>query len=245
MPFAHIESLAGVIRTAISPEDAILNVFSRVASAAYRSNAREFLDGWASSPGISGEAAALALLTAASARRDAIASESVEVVWTGPASHEVPVRRTREVLLELIGEANLRLIVVSFAAYRVPDVLNALKNASERGLDVRLILESSEESQGRLSRDAAQAFESLSNAARFFVWPAVLRSSLGGLVGALHAKAVIADNTSALVTSANLTGHAMTANMELGLLIKGGQIPTRLGAHFDELVARGFLRQIS
>jgi phosphatidylserine/phosphatidylglycerophosphate/cardiolipin synthase-like enzyme len=170
--------------------------------------------------------------------------ESVEVVWTGPASHEVPVRRTREVLNELIGEASRRLTVVSFAAYRVPDVLRALEEASQRGVDVRLILESTEESQGRLSHDAAEAFESLADTVRFFVWPNDLRSSPDGLMGSLHAKAVIADNTAAFITSANLTGYAMTANMELGVLVRGGPVPPKLSAHFDELVARGVLRQV-
>jgi phosphatidylserine/phosphatidylglycerophosphate/cardiolipin synthase-like enzyme len=148
------------------------------------------------------------------------------------------------VLLELIGEAKQRLIVVSFAAYRVPEVLRALEQASKRGVDVRLVLESTEESQGRLSHDAAEAFESLADAVRFFVWPGELRSSPDGLMGSLHAKTVIADTTAALITSANLTGYAMIANMELGVLVRGGPVPPKLSAHFDELVARGVLRQV-
>jgi len=62
--------------------------------------------------------------------------------------------------------------------------------------------------------------------------------------GTLHAKAVIADGNWALVTSVNLTGHALELNMELGLLVEGGAIPQRPAAPFAELIARGILREV-
>jgi phosphatidylserine/phosphatidylglycerophosphate/cardiolipin synthase-like enzyme len=55
---------------------------------------------------------------------------------------------------------------------------------------------------------------------------------------ALHAKAAIADDHTALVTSANLTGFAIKDNMELGLLIRGGPVPGRLASHLRELIAK-------
>jgi len=48
----------------------------------------------------------------------------------------------------------------------------------------------------------------------------------------------------ALVTSANLTGHGIDANMELGLLVRGGPVPSRLAAHLSELMASGTLVRI-
>jgi cardiolipin synthase A/B len=39
------------------------------------------------------------------------------------------------------------------------------------------------------------------------------------------------------VTSANLTGHGMNENMELGLIVRGGSVPRRLAAHFIQLMA--------
>lgn len=177
---------------------------------------------------------------ASTARERAAQEERVDVVWTGPGSLVIPVRRTREVLLNLIREARERLLIVSFAAYKVPEVILALAGALERGVDIRLVLETAEDSRGKLSHDAASAFEAL-EAVALYVWPAELRP----VAGALHAKAVLADGQAALVTSANLTGSAMTANMELGLLVRGGDIPRRLAAHFDDLVARGDLRRVS
>jgi cardiolipin synthase A/B len=62
---------------------------------------------------------------------------------------------------------------------------------------------------------------------------------------ALHAKAAIADSHTALVTSANLTGHGMNENMELGLIVRGGSVPRRLAAHFIQLMADRVLIQVS
>jgi cardiolipin synthase len=47
------------------------------------------------------------------------------------------------------------------------------------------------------------------------------------------------------VTSANLTGAAMTDNMELGLVVKGGDVPKRIGRHFQSLITDDVLRRIN
>lgn len=245
LPLGHIERLAAVV--AGFPRfdaDATGPALAAVAGSSYRYEVRVFLDVWQEAPALSGEAVALALRAAARAREAAQAAQTLEVVWTGPTTHAVPVRKTREVLLDLMRLAQARLLVVSFAAYRVPEVLAELTSAVARGVDVRLVLEASEESRGRLSHDAADAFISLGGSVAFYVWPADQRVVSAGHSGVLHAKAVIADGRAAFVTSANLTGHALTANMELGLLVRGGTVPTRLDAHFDELIAQGVLRRL-
>jgi len=245
MPAGHVESLAAAIdKLPCFSEAAAGPVLSAVASPTYRTNAGRFLDSWGTAPDVPGLALAFALRAASSVRADATQEEMVEVVWTGPTSHEIPVRRTREVLLELIGLATQRLTVVSFAAYKVPEVLAQLTSAAARGVEVRLILETAEDSGGRLSHDAAEAFDSLRSAAGFYVWPLDKRPSGQTITGALHAKAIVADARAAFVTSANLTGHGLGANMELGLLVRGGAIPGRLTSHFDELIAQGTLRRV-
>src|SRR5215467_7956336 len=96
----------------------------------------------------------------------------MDVVWTGPSSAEVPVRLTREGLLEVIDGATSSLLIVSYAAYRVPDILRALAEAAARGVDVRLVLESTAGSGGRLSQDAAEAFRGLARTVRVYEWSA-------------------------------------------------------------------------
>ena len=42
----------------------------------------------------------------------------------------------------------------------------------------------------------------------------------------------------------NLTEHAFTINMELGLLVHGGQLPKQIEQHFDRLIAKKILVKV-
>ncbi len=163
------------------------------------------------------------------------------MVWTGPRTTAVPLRLTREVLIDVIRASRESLFIVSFAAYKVDVVLRELSSAAERGVVIRLILETL---GGTLYVDSALAFESLRGSASFYVWPDEKRPALGEGRAQLHAKAAIADDHTAFVTSANLTGHGIAENMELGLLVRGGPIPRRLSDHFHQLIADGTLAEV-
>jgi phosphatidylserine/phosphatidylglycerophosphate/cardiolipin synthase-like enzyme len=179
----------------------------------------------------------LALLTAVEVANRERARQSVEIVWTGPETRQVPVRQTRAALIEVIRAARERLVLVSFAAYQVSDVCAEVEASAGRDVDVRLVLEDE-------SMDGAAAFSSLRGRATFWVWPAERRPALPSGRASLHAKAAIADGRVALVTSANLTGHGIGANMELGLLVRGGPVPARLAAHLAELMESGTLARV-
>jgi cardiolipin synthase A/B len=109
---------------------------------------------------------------------------------------------------------------------------------------VHLVLETDEAGGGTLTVDAAAAFASLNTMVTFWVWPANKRPLLTTGRAALHAKAAIADDHTALVTSANLTGHGINENMELGLLVRGGPVPRRLAAHFGQLMTDRVLERV-
>jgi phosphatidylserine/phosphatidylglycerophosphate/cardiolipin synthase-like enzyme len=233
LPQRQVERLAAELARHDGASDrARVTVPAAVATPAFRQAAYRILDAWRDLPG---EAVALALRCAASAAAITRAEQSIDLVWTGPQTREVPVRLTRAVLVDVIRAAHERLIVVSFTAYRVAVVVEELAAAAARGVDVRLVLESPDPG-GPLTRDAATAFASLGDAVTFWIWPADQRPQLPASRAALHAKAAIADNHTALVTSANLTGHGINENMELGLLIHGGPVPRRLSAHFQQLM---------
>ena len=61
----------------------------------------------------------------------------------------------------------------------------------------------------------------------------------------LHAKFAVADGRCLLTTSANLTGNALERNMELGLLITGGEAPREVVRLVDDLIAQGDLAPFS
>ncbi len=221
-------------------------IVNTVPTAVFRHHAAALCEAWAAvTPLVSGGGIALAVRAAAGAVGDVRGEAQLSVVWTGPASYEVPVRATGAVLAEVIEGATKTLIVVSFAAYKVAAVVDALRAAADRGVDVRLVLESVVESKGKLSQDARQAFDALGDAVSFYVWPAELRGSVGGGRSAMHVKCAVADRHTAFVTSANLTGAAMTDNMELGLVVRGGDVPKRIADHFGALITAGVLRLLA
>ena len=165
------------------------------------------------------------------------AKQQVEMVWTGPLITNVSLRRSSAVLLELIQSAQREIIIISYAAFRVPDTLAALQERCRAGVSMHFILESEQDSHGRLSRDASVAFDPLNGnqMAKFYIWPAEKRPP-GAL---LHAKAVIIDGSIALITSANLTENAISSNIEIGLLVRGGDAPARIHEHVKTLISNG------
>jgi phosphatidylserine/phosphatidylglycerophosphate/cardiolipin synthase-like enzyme len=242
LPAAQALRLADVVADCPEPAAATrAGIHRLVPTATFERAARRLVHAWGAA---SGEAVAVGLRAAVRAVQATRAEQSVDIVWTGPQTPEVPVRLTRAVLVDVIRSATERLTVVSFAAYRVALVLDELAAATARGVDVRLVLETSEASGGRLAVDAATAFASLGAAVSFWVWPAEQRPVLPAGTAALHAKAAIADDHTALVTSANLTGHGMNENMELGLLVRGGPVPRRLAAHFTQLMTDRVLDRV-
>lgn len=222
---------AGAARSAIE---------TAIPAPGYAETVSALLDAWARDDTLPPEALALAIECAAA--RDET-TEQVSLVWTGPTTAAVSPRRTDQALLQVINAARERLIVVSFAVYRVPDVAAALVRAAERGARVDLILESEAASGGKV---AYEMFEKLgpgvAQACGLYTWrPDRRPRTPAGTAGSLHAKCAVADGRHLLVSSANLTEYAQWFNIELGLLVEGGDAPRRVQRHWEALMADGEL----
>jgi phosphatidylserine/phosphatidylglycerophosphate/cardiolipin synthase-like enzyme len=192
----------------------------------------------ASASDVAAASLGLALRMAARTIAAARTRQSVELVWTGPSTPEIVMRRTEQALLDVIRSARRRLTIVSFAVSHVQSIEDALVEAIEDGLTVRLIAESPEESEGRLTFSAANRLsQAAAGRIQLYVWPRDRRLALGhGQTGLLHVKCAVADDDVLFVSSANLTGAALSMNMELGLLIRGGPQPGQVRRHFDALI---------
>jgi cardiolipin synthase len=167
---------------------------------------------------------------------------SVELVWTGPGTGMVPVRHTAQVLTGLIDEARERLFLVSFVAYHVSTVIAALQRAVERGIQVRVLMERSKEHGGNVTVDSISMLKQSLPRAQFYEWDKSLSDT--AQTASVHAKCAVADGAVAFVTSANLSEAAMERNMELGVLLRGGQVPPLLDQHLAALVATKQLRAL-
>ena len=182
---------------------------------------------------ISSDELAGLLLGASYAHGKAQKDSAVELVWTGPTTEFAATRRTEQVLLDLIREAQSELFIVSFVAFDISDVVKQLNRATERGVDVRVLLEASQDHGGSLSVDPVATMRGLVPRAKLYTWKGKTAPFEDGKV---HAKVSVADRRTAFLTSANLTGHALEKNMEAGVLFKGGQIPSLLASHLHALI---------
>lgn len=205
---------------------------------------RRLQDVWSGSPHLSSAEIAAALLAASKAAELAEKRESVDMVWTGPSSSLVASRHTEQVLWEVINSARRKLFLVSFVAYDIHPVLEALQNAIGRNVAISVLLESSRSHGGKVDIDSAEAFISAVPSAAVYTWggPSKLQ---GQWTGAVHAKCAVADGDLAFITSANLTAAAMERNMELGVLVRGGYLPSQLHRHLEALVETGVIGPIS
>jgi cardiolipin synthase len=192
---------------------------------------------------VTADALALALDVALKSVQIMQRKQDVTTVWTGPATEAVPLRRTEQVLCEIIDDAKETLLIVSFVAYKVKDVLAAIGRALQRNVRVVMVLETEKESGGKVSFDQAAGFKKDYPTLELYTWPLEKREKdEKGNYGSIHAKCAVADARVALVSSANLTEFALELNMELGLLVRGSNIAGAIAAHFDELIRRNILR---
>ncbi len=193
-------------------------------------------------PELAPAAAAATLEAMAHCAAQARAAQTLEIAWTGPTS-SLPLRRTAQALRQLIDAAERELLIVAFAVYDIPEISAALIRAAERGVALRLAIESPKEAAGHVAYDGLLAFSpQLRQRARVYRWPPEQRpKDAAGRHGSLHVKCAVADERALFISSANLTHYALNLNMEMGLLIHGGDLPRQVARHFEDLVHAGVL----
>src|ERR1017187_8913926 len=165
----------------------------------------------------------------------------IELLWSGPTpGSQIPARRIDQVFYDLISSSKREILLVTFAAYKIHQLTDALVEALNRGVRVRLILEFEESSQGQLSMDALNAFpEIVRLRSDIYYWPLEKRGrNSAGRPGKLHAKVAVIDRQ-AVLSSANLTDDAFSRNCELGILFSDSQVLDRIRRHYEGLCADG------
>jgi phosphatidylserine/phosphatidylglycerophosphate/cardiolipin synthase-like enzyme len=214
-------------------------VVQAVPSPHHRSLVVAFLDRWRSEAReVPPQAVAAALHTAVLAERERRGGQSVELVWTGPDVGVVPLRRTEQVVLQVIDSARERLLVVSYAVFHVPRICEALIRAADRGVAIHVVVESPDRIAGQHAYSTLKALgDGVAACSTVYFWPREKRKQTeDGRVGILHVKCAVADGHLMFLSSANLTEYAFSLNMELGVLVTGGTLAGMVEAHFDRLI---------
>lgn len=176
-----------------------------------------------------------------------------DLVWSGPEVPGVNARNTRRVYEELLGSAERSIWVSTFAYYDGPRAFEVLARRMEEkpGIRVKLLLNiqrhrhDTTAASDLVLRFAAQLWEK--------DWPGATRPAVfydprslepDKSQGILHAKAVVTDEETVFVTSANLTEHALDHNFELGLLVRDRALAASVASHFRELIRLELLRPL-
>jgi len=247
LPAGHLAAWARVLRTipaddlpasARALEAALIDARPGVALGGV---AGRLIVAWQTAvPPLSGAAVALALESAGQVAMRAAARRS-DLVISGPVSDSEAIRLTGSVISELIHDCRESLLIVSFAAFGVTEVVQELARAERRGVRIDLVLETTAEEGGALRGPvgAAAAFQAIRRDATFWTWPAARRPAIGASRAALHAKLVAADQRVALLGSANLTDKALALNLELGVIIRDPEVVRRMVHHFRSLMRPG------
>lgn len=248
LPSATLErivvALAGLPTTHGAQHES--RILAAVIPERFRPDVQMLLSLWRSdAPDVTPQSLVLALESAAAAIDFERKRQQIDLVLTGPELTELPLRRTEQALLEVIDGAVKSLLIVSFVVYRLPSVVDAMLRAYARGVSLRICVEAPEPSGYRMAQDTLAALgPGIRQRASIYIWPQEQRPhSAGGGIGSLHTKCAVADNETLFVSSANLTGHAMQLNMELGVLVRGGPLPGQVHRYFERLIDRGVLKK--
>jgi len=231
LPPSKVDAIASRLRDSL-PKGREQDLMQVVGTPAARAALASFIDAWQTTKS-SGELVAGILMGAAHAREHTQRDCNIELVWTGPTTPFVAPRRTEQVLLDVIQKATKELFIVSFVAYDIPSVISAINAAALRGVVIKILVEASVTQGGSLLIDPVATMRSAVPSANLFAWTDRPHPFTNGRV---HAKVAVADNSTAFLTSANLTGYALEKNMEAGILIVGGHVPERLRDHLQALI---------
>ncbi len=111
---------------------------------------RKLREAWDQADGISPAEIAAGLKSASATAAMRGAKGSVELVWSGPETQEVPVRQTEEVICQVIESSQTKLLIISFAVYRIDRILKCLEAARARGVVLDVLMEASEAQGGNV-----------------------------------------------------------------------------------------------
>jgi phosphatidylserine/phosphatidylglycerophosphate/cardiolipin synthase-like enzyme len=238
LPTSTIETVAAaILSTGISSLKA--EITKRIPHHQHRDRALSFIDCWQyEAPDLDKSVVAIALQTAALSEQKHRDSQTVELVWTGPDDGDIPFRRTEQAILQLLDSAQEMITLVSFAVYSIPNIAKALVKAAQRGVKLTVIVETPDKLGGENEYSTLRALGTQVEAcSSVYYWPKEKRKlSEKNKPGILHVKCAVADGEWLFLSSANLTQQAFTINMELGMLVRGGTMPSRVEQQFKQLV---------
>jgi hypothetical protein len=179
----------------------------------------------------------------------------LDLIVSGPDTPGTPTGDTAAAMHALIAEARREVLIVGYAVHQGRRLFAPLAERMREIPDLHVVF------CLNIIRNWGDKTRADQLATRFVTefytkhWPwaarPVLRYDPRSLSmeaaerASLHAKCVIIDRATALVTSANLTEAAQQRNIEVGILVRDPALAARLANYFDELFALGVLHELA
>jgi phosphatidylserine/phosphatidylglycerophosphate/cardiolipin synthase-like enzyme len=175
----------------------------------------------------------------------------LELVWTGPEDHRGAARDTAVVVQHLFEGAQKDVLAAGYSWDHGSDILSPLHRAMrDRGVTATFFMDIT----GRAPTEARRDRFATDHVDRFFRenWPfgdpkpAVYydpRTTEVNAMASIHAKCIVVDERTSLITSANFTDRGHTRNIEAGVLIEDPHFAHHLLAQWRGLIASGLVRK--
>ena len=165
-------------------------------------------------------------------------TEKIDLVVTAPDTFRIKAKRTRDVVEQLIKDAEKNII---FTGYSVSDyfsgMLNLIIKKSQQGIYVRFYVNDIDKHKDSLDRILAYRGKYL----QFFEY----EKQSDDKMAASHAKILTVDSEKALVSSANLSYHGLARNVEMGFLVESYEKAKQVERLLKELERIGVYIKIS
>ena len=178
-------------------------------------------------------------MTLACTRNSGIAqTDSVEIACTAPTRLGVPLRTTYATALEMVEEAKNEILVVGYVFTEgARSLLERVARASrDRRVRVTVIGNRMEEHLSALR----SAWSSDFLGPRVFSYQGNPRDEMS----ALHAKLLVCDGATVLITSANFSHHGLHENIEIGVNVNSSSL-ARLVEFFNSLIVAGHVTPLT
>ena len=157
-----------------------------------------------------------------------------KLILTGPISKS-NVGYTMGNFMKIIESAKNEIILIGYVFNNIKGqmtpVMESLISATNRGVDIQIFFE-----KGNSAEELLKSWESSTKQKmpKLFYYKPKTKNSV------LHAKAIIVDEQTIIITSANLTGSAMQKNIELGIL-HTGEIAKEAKKIVHEWIEHGYM----
>lgn len=161
--------------------------------------------------------------------------EKVELVVTAPNSFAIKTRTTLGAINEVLESAQKSIIMTGYSVSEyVSDFLDTVIAKSQKGIVVRLYINKVD--------NQASLEKLLRYKSRFL--QIYNYTNADDKMSALHAKILSVDGKRTLISSANLSYHGMSGNIELGCLVESEKIGKQMDDLFQQLYKEKVFQRI-